>query len=98
MTRVEKLLPQIVEKIKPDEKKNVDAHPGHLQTQQGHDPFTQNKSTFCCREKRVYILISLLVLKMHFLGGTHGILRTKLCVKYHIVTVSPSIPFLKYKY
>lgn len=35
MARVEKLIPQIVEAVKPDEKEDVDAHPHHLQTQAG---------------------------------------------------------------
>lgn len=33
MTRVKKLAPSIVYEVKPDEEKDVDAHPDHLQTQ-----------------------------------------------------------------
>lgn len=32
MARVEKLIPQVVEEVKPNEKEDVDAHPDHLQT------------------------------------------------------------------
>lgn len=35
MACVEKLIPQIVEEVKPDEKEDVDGHPDHLQTQPG---------------------------------------------------------------
>jgi len=33
MTRVEKLFPQGIEQVKPDENEDVDGHPDHLQTQ-----------------------------------------------------------------
>lgn len=33
MSGVEKLAPGVVDKVKPDEKEDVDAHPDHLQTQ-----------------------------------------------------------------
>lgn len=31
VTRVEELIPQVVEEVKPNEKEDVDAHPDHLQ-------------------------------------------------------------------
>lgn len=31
VTRIEKLIPQVVEEVKPNEKEDVDAHPDHLQ-------------------------------------------------------------------
>lgn len=44
MARVEKLRPQIVEQVKPNEEEDVDAHPHHLPTHPGS--FSDTQITF----------------------------------------------------
>lgn len=87
MTRVEKLIPQIVEEVIPDEKEDVDAHPDHLQTQPGS--CFHHKTSLSLKIN--VILSSLFALKMQEFGHFCGVLRTKPVRKFSLF--SPLVLF-----